>query len=124
MVTWMIVTRHVNQAPNDKREVVPTLEQIVALPAVLGEVQSLITDNGFFSQAMIACGDAGVEPLLALKRESHHTPVLERFASDAPEPQTTDPVGQMAHRLSSQAGRAFYGLRKQTVERKRLANPC
>ena len=113
----MIVTRHVNQAPNDKREVVPTLEQIVALPAVLGEVQSLITDNGFFSQAnVIACGDAGVEPLLALKRELHHTPVLERFACDAPEPQTTDPVVQMAHRLSTQAGRALYSLRKQTVE--------
>ena len=28
----------------------------------------------------------GVEPLLVLKRESHHTPVLERFASDAPQP--------------------------------------
>src|SRR5207244_4130543 len=74
-------------ASNDKREVVPTLEQIPALPAVLGEVHSLITDNGFLSQAnVIACHDAGVEPLLALKRESHHTPVLERFASDAPEP--------------------------------------
>ena len=114
--TMMVITRHVSQAPNDKREVVPTLEQIAALPAVLGAVQSLITDNGFFSQAnVIACGDAGVEPLLALKRQSHHTPVMERFASDAPEPQTTDPVVQMAHRLSTQAGRALYSLRKQTV---------
>jgi len=41
-----------------------------------GEVKSLITDNGFFSQAnVIACNDAGVEPLLALKRESHRTPL-------------------------------------------------
>ena len=82
--TMMVITRHVSQASNDKREVVPTLEQIQSLPAVLGEVQSLITDNGFFSQAnVIACHDAGVEPLLALKRESHHMPVMERFASDA-----------------------------------------
>ena len=111
--TMMVITRHVSQASNDKREVVPTLEQIVALPAVLGQVQSLITDNGFFSQAnVIACSDAGVEPLLALKRQAHHTPVMERFASDAPEPQTTDPVVQMAHRLGTQAGRALYGLRK------------
>lgn len=44
--TMMVVTRHVSQASNDKREVVPTLQQIQALPAVLGEVQSLITDNG------------------------------------------------------------------------------
>ena len=46
----------------------------------------------------------------------HHIALLERFASDAPEPQTTDPVVQMAHRLGTQAGRALYGLRKQTVE--------
>jgi hypothetical protein len=78
--TMLVITRHVSQAPNDKREVVPTLEQIVALPAVLGEVHSLIADNGYCSQAyVIACGDAGVEPLLALKRPSHHTPVMERF---------------------------------------------
>jgi Transposase DDE domain len=115
--TMMVITRHVSQASNDKREVVPTLEQIVALPAVLGEVQSLITDNGFFSQAnVIACNAAGVQPLLALKRESHHTPVMQRFESDAPEPQTTDPVVQMAHRLGTQAGRTLYSLRKQTVE--------
>lgn len=115
--TMMVITRHVSQASNDKREVVPTLEQIVALPAVLGDVRTLIADNGFFSQAnVIACGDAGVEPLLALNRQSHHMPVMGRFASDAPEPQTTDPVVQMAHRLGAQAGRALYGLRKQTVE--------
>ena len=65
---------------------------------------------------MIACNDAGVEPLLALKRESHHAPVLERFAPDAAQPQTADPVEQMAHRLGTQAGRALYSLRKQTVE--------
>lgn len=113
----MVVTQHVSQACNDKREVVPTLEQIGALPAVLGEVHTLITDNGYFSQAnVIACRDAGVEPLLALKREAHHAPVLERFAPDVPPPQTTDPVVQMAHRLGTQAGRALYSLRKQTVE--------
>jgi transposase len=115
--TMLVITRHVSQACNDKREVVPTLEQIVALPAMLGEVHTLITDNGFFSQAnVIACHDAGVQPLLALKRESHHAPLLERFAPDGPEPQTTDPLVQMAHRLGTQAGRALYSLRKQTVE--------
>ncbi len=115
--TMMVITAHVSQACNDKREVVPTLEQIAALPTALGQVQTLIADNGFLSQAnVIACNDVGVEPLLALKRQAHHAPVLERFAPDAPEPQTADPVVQMAHRLSTQAGRALYALRKQTVE--------
>lgn len=115
--TMLVLTRHVSQACNDKLEVVPTLEQITALPAVLGEVQTLITDNGFYSQAnVIACQDAGIAPLLALKRQGHHTPVMERFAADAPPPETTNPLVQMAHRLGTQAGRALYGLRKQTVE--------
>jgi transposase len=115
--TMMVITRHVSQACNDKREVVPTLQQIEALPAMLGQVDTLIADNGFFSEAnVIACHEAGVQPLLALKRQSHHEPLLERFAPDGAEPQTKDPLVQMAHRLGTQAGRALYGLRKQTVE--------
>jgi hypothetical protein len=115
--TMMVVTQHVSQACNDKREVVPALEQMAALPAELGTVQTLITDNGFFSHAnVMACSDAGIEPLLALKRQSHHMPLLERFAPDAPEPATLEPLQRMAHRLGTQAGRALYGLRKQTVE--------
>jgi hypothetical protein len=115
--TMLVVTQHVTQACNDKREVAPTLQRIADLPAELGEVKNLIADNGFFSQANVsACHEAGVEPLLALKRESHHTPVLERFATDSPPPQTSNPVEQMAHRLSTQEGRSLYKLRKQTVE--------
>ena len=115
--TMLVITAHVSQACNDKREVAPTLAQIAALPAELGEIKTLITDNGFFSQANVnACHAAGVEPLMALKRESHHAPLLERFAPDAPEPETTDAVVQMAYQLGTQAGRALYGLRKQTVE--------
>jgi len=115
--TMLVVTQHVTQACNDKREVTPTLQRIAALPAALGEVQTLIADNGFFSQANVsACHEAEIEPLLALKRESHHLPVLERFAADSPPPQPSDPVEQMAHRLGTQSGRALYKLRKQTVE--------
>ena len=86
--TMLVITAHVSQACNDKREVEPTLQRIEALPAVLG----------------------------ALRRESHHVPVLERFAADTLSPSTADPVQQMAHQLGTQAGRALYRLRKQTVE--------
>jgi len=115
--TMMVVTAHVTQASNDKREVVPTLALIAALPESLGEVQTLVADNGFFSQAnVLACEQAQVVPLLAIKREQHHQALLERFAPDAPQPQTAEPVEQMKHRLGTQAGRALYSLRKQTVE--------
>ena len=115
--TMMVITQHVSQAPNDKREVAPTLQQIAALPAQLGQVSTLLADNGYCSQAnVIACTQAQIEPLLALKRQSHHMAAMERFAPDAEQPQTSEPVEQMAHRLATQAGRALYSLRKQTVE--------
>jgi transposase len=115
--TMLVVTAHVSQACNDKREVEPTLQRLAALPEELGQVRSLIADNGYCSQANVsACDNAGIEPLLALKRQEHHEPLARRFAPDGPEPQSTDPLVQMAHRLGTQAGRALYGLRKQTVE--------
>jgi len=115
--TMLVITAHVSQACNDKREVEPTLQRIEALPEVLGELQTLMADNGYASAANVnACLAAQVAPLLALQRESHHVPVLERFAADAPRPPTADPVQQMAHQLGTQAGRALYKLRKQTVE--------
>ena len=115
--TMLVLTQHVTQACNDKREIEPTLEAIAALPAQLGQMSSLLADNGFFSEAnVIACNEAGIEPLLAMKRESHHEPLMQRFAQDAPAPETDNAVLRMAHRLRSKAGRALYGLRKQTVE--------
>ena len=115
--TMLVITRHVSQACNDKREIDPTLQQIAQLPWVLGQVRTLMADNGFYSQSnVLACNSAGLQPLLALKRQDHHMPVTERFASDPPAPQTAEPLAQMAHCLGTQAGRALYGLRKQTVE--------
>ncbi|MGK2953348.1 MAG: IS1182 family transposase [Thiobacillus sp.] len=115
--TMLVVTAHVTQATNDKREIAPVLDKVQALPAALGEVSSLLADTGYFSAANVsACVAQKVEPMLSMKRESHHMPVLQRFATDAPAPETDDPVAAMAHRLGTQAGRALYGLRKQTVE--------
>jgi hypothetical protein len=113
----MVITAHVTQACNDKREVVPTLKQIAALPEGLGAVQTLVADNGFYSHANVAaCAQVGIEPLLAIKRESDHEPLMERFAGDPSAPQSTDPVVNMVHRLSTKGGKALYKLRKQTVE--------
>lgn len=115
--TMLVVTAHVTQAPNDKREIVPVLDKVEALPQALGCISTLLADTGYFSQANVqACLGHDIEPMLSMKRESHHMPVLQRFAADAPAPETDDAVAKMAHRLSTKAGRALYGLRKQTVE--------
>jgi transposase len=115
--TMLVITAHVTQAPNDKREIAPVLDKVQALPQALGSISSLLADTGYFSQANVqACLSHDIEPVLSMKREAHHMPVLQRFAADAPAPEIDDPVAKMAHRLSTKAGRALYGLRKQTVE--------
>ena len=115
--TMLVVAAHVTQASNDKRQIVPTLDKVAALPQALGPVQTLLADTGYFSAANVrACEAHDIVPLLSLRREAHHMPVLERFAADVPTPETDDPVAKMAHRLGTKEGRALYGLRKQTVE--------
>jgi transposase len=115
--TMLVVVANVSQAPNDKREITVVLDKISALPEGLGQVSSLLADTGYYSAAnVVACEAQFIEPMLSMKRESHHIPVLERFAEDTPAPETDDPVAKMAHRLGTKKGRVLYGLRKQTVE--------
>ena len=115
--TMLVIACHVSQAPNDKREVLPILDELSGLPQSLGQVEAMLADTGYCSRANVQhCHAHNIEPLLALGRDSHHLPILERFAPDAPAPDSDDPVLKMAHRLKTKAGRALYGLRKQTVE--------
>ena len=86
-------------------------------PGRFRQVKAMLADTGYCSQANVQhCHTHHIEPLLALGRDSHHLPVLERFAPHAPAPESEDPMVKMAHRLKTKAGRALYGLRKQTVE--------
>jgi transposase len=115
--TMLVIATHVSQAPNDKREIAPILGELGAYPKALGQVTTLLADTGYCSQANVQhCYEHQIEPMLAMRRDSHHLPVLERFAPDAPAPESEDVVVNMAHRLKTAAGRALYGLRKQTVE--------
>lgn len=115
--TMLVVATHLTQAPNDKQQIVPALQSLAALPQALGTPSHMLADTGYFSAANVAaCGAANIEPMIAMGRQGHHQPVFERFAADTPPPVTDDPVDRMAHRLTTRAGRALYGLRKQTVE--------
>lgn len=115
--TMLVVSAHITQATNDKQEVVPTLSKLCALPEVLGTATDLLADTGYFSQTNVqACIKSNIQPLLAAGRDQHHQSVFDRFAPDAPAPDTEDPVVLMKHQLTTQSGRAIYALRKQTVE--------
>jgi hypothetical protein len=68
----LVITAHVSQAPNDKREIVPVLDKVQALPGMLGRVQSLTADTGYFSAANVnACAAREIEPLLATMQNQH-----------------------------------------------------
>jgi IS5 family transposase len=57
------------QAPNDKQQIAPMLEKVDALPEQLGRPETLLADNGYFSEAnVMACTAANIEPLIATGR--------------------------------------------------------
>ena len=113
----LVVVADVVQAPNDKQQVEPMLRKIGALPAALGEVDTLLADTGYFSAGNVeACAAAGIEPVIAMGRQPHHPPLADRFAPAPPAPVHATPVEAMAYRLKTPEGRARYALRKQTPE--------
>ena len=113
----LVVAADVVQAPNDKQQLAPMLSKLAALPAVLGEAETLLADNGYFSAANVAaCAAAGIEPLIAAGRQPHHPSLSERFAAAPPAPDNPTPVEAMIHRLQTAEGKKLYALRKQTPE--------
>jgi transposase len=113
----LVVATDVVQASNDKQQVVPMLAKLDALPEELGAIETLLADNGYFSEANVqACAAAEIDPLIAMGRQPHHPPLAERFAPAPPPPDNPTPVEAMAHRLKTPEGRALYALRKHTPE--------
>ena len=113
----LVVAANVVQAPNDKQQLEPMLAKINALPEDLGKADVMLGDNGYFSAANVtACLTAGLEPLLAMRRDPHHQSLGERFADTLPAPENPTPVEAMAHRLRTPEGKKLHALRKHTPE--------
>jgi len=113
----LVVAAQVVQAPNDKQQIEPMLDKIAALPEQLGRPETLLADNGYFSEANVAlCAAAQIDPMIALGRQSHYPSLSERFAEAPPAPEKPTPLEAMSHRLQTPAGKKLYALRKQTPE--------
>ena len=118
----LIVGERVSQAPNDKQELVPTLE---AIPAEAGAVAAALVDSGFFSEKAVrqmeheASGAAtGTIVYAAVEKTGHHRSVadLEKQTEPAAPAADASVTEVMRHRLKTSAGKALYKLRQQTVE--------
>ena len=93
------------------------LEKIDAVSEQFGRPETLLADNGYFSEAnVMQCAAAKIEPLIATGRQPHHPAWRERFAAPLPAPENPTPVEAMAWRLRTPQGKQLYGLRKQTPE--------
>ena len=115
--SMLVMVPHVTQAGNDKGQGEPKVERIQALPEGLEQPEQLLADTGFFSEHNVqCCRGAGIEPLIAVGRDGHHPHWRSRFEEAAPLERPATHTEQMKHALKTQAGRAAYALRKQTVE--------
>ena len=113
----LVVATEVVQAANDRQQLAPMLNKLVALPNTLGKAQTLLADNGYFSAANVtACDAAKIEPLIAMGREAHHPSLDQRFAEAPPPPKNPTPLEAMAYRLQTPDGKKLYALRKQMPE--------
>ena len=78
--------------------------------------------GGGFEQAFNAQAAVDTEsmlviaPLIAVAKEDRHPDWRERHSEPPALPENATPLQAMARRLKTKAGRAFYALRKQTVE--------
>jgi transposase len=114
----LIVGERVSQSPNDKQELVPTLQ---AIPAQVGSLEAVLVDSGFYSERAVQTveqTDAGPTVYAAMERKSHHRSVSDLEKKEEPTaPLAGASVSQvMKHRLASVAGKQKYKLRQQTVE--------
>ena len=115
--SMLIVATDLTHAGNDKEQVVPMLAKLQANPEGLNKPEALLADTGYYSEANVeACRAAGIEPLIAVKRDEHHPDWRERFTEPPALAEGASPVDTMKHKLKTKAGRAAYALRKQTVE--------
>jgi transposase len=115
--TMLIITSHVSQATNDKKELEPALASLKQLPQALGTVTDILADNGYFSERNVSfCDENEVTPYIAVQRLKHHPSLTERYREPDPLPEAPSAVDAMEHRLKTKAGKALYAKRKSTVE--------
>jgi transposase len=113
----LIVSAHLTQQPNDKQELKPALENLVALPEDLGKATELLADSGYFSETNVtACEGKKITPYIAVGREQHNQSPFDRFSEPPPLPENADSVTRMRHRLKTKDGKSIYALRKVTSE--------
>jgi transposase len=112
--SWIIVGQEVTAQPSDVQRLAPLLETVKAETGAYPE--QISADAGYASESnLVVCEERGIDAYVALRRLKHDEP-----PEAAPAPMTMSgrwPArARMREKLSTDAGRAAYAQRKQTVE--------
>jgi transposase len=108
----VIVVASVTQEANDKKQLVPMLEQVKVLTG--RPPQQATADAGYFSEKSVTDPKLkGIDLLVAPDRQKHGEEVP---CGAGPPPAEAGVVEQMRHKLRTVEGRAVYKLRKAVVE--------
>jgi len=115
--SMLIVGQYVTAHANDKQELPVATASV---DPTIRKVDTVCADTGYFSEMAVleVEGDNGPTVYCAVEKQSHHRTVEDLLKKTEPVPPPDDaPVKEkMASRLKTQAGRAVYKKRKETVE--------
>lgn len=115
----LILTNHITQNSNDKKEVIPTINELDKLPKFLGTPDNILCDAGYYSETNVnECVDKGLNPYIVEKRDKHNQFLAQHLAKTELQTENTNlsNVDQMKKRMQTSEGKALYSKRKSTVE--------
>jgi len=109
----VIVAATVSQEENDKKQLVPMLEQVKVLTG--SRPQQATADSGYFSEANVTDAKLeGIDLLVVPDRQKHGEEVP--VATGPPLPESSGVAERMRSKIRTLEGRAVYKLRKAVVE--------
>lgn len=111
----LIVSNTVSNHPNDQLDALPTID---AIHSQVGKPKRAALDAGYFSLTNIeGLQERQIDPYIATGRQSHRS-FWQQVMAQTPDPPAADaPLRlKMAYKLQTEEGKAFYCLRKCTVE--------
>ncbi len=95
----------------------PAVKELQGHGSDLGEVTSLLADNGYFNNANCSLADqARITTCIAVWREQHNLTLENRFSDCSSLPEGADSKTGTRQHLHTKIGKALYAACKSTVE--------
>jgi len=115
--SMLILGNHVSQNPNDKKELEPALNELDDLPDSVGKIERVAADNGYKSEGNLKLAKKrNVEIYVPSGRQKHNQKLDDMFSPEPTSPKNPTLSEALEYRMKTKAGKAFYAVRKSTIE--------